>query len=204
MQQLLNRLEGKEPSLTSAWSLYHRTAEHQASGHTEGVQGNGLVSQRNLIAKPQDSSRAQIISHLRSSEDIHHLDKIEDSAAKYDITSDESLSEALASHCFIGSSFQTRTLDSGIGTFPPPDTAGCVLGKSFPRTKLGQQEPPTAVRGMTRGMGNITRKARTLERELQSPGHAHRGQDTQPAPDIHHVPRERVHELTASDRSDLS
>ncbi|NWH69171.1 NCK5L protein, partial [Geococcyx californianus] len=61
----------------------------------------------------------------------------------------------------------TRTLDSGIGTFPPPDYGG-VPTKSTPKPR-GRPEPlagavPTRPPAVTK----VPRKARTLEREVPS------------------------------------
>ncbi|NWR25742.1 NCK5L protein, partial [Emberiza fucata] len=58
----------------------------------------------------------------------------------------------------------TRTLDSGIGTFPPPDYGG-VPAKSTPKPR-GRPEPlPGAVPA---AVTKVPRKARTLEREVPS------------------------------------
>lgn len=61
----------------------------------------------------------------------------------------------------------TRTLDSGIGTFPPPDYGG-VPTKSTPKPR-GRPEPlPGAVPGRPAALTKVPRKARTLEREVPS------------------------------------
>lgn len=61
----------------------------------------------------------------------------------------------------------TRTLDSGIGTFPPPDYGG-VPAKSTPKPR-GRPEPlPGAVPGRPAALTKVPRKARTLEREVPS------------------------------------
>uniref|UniRef100_A0A674GR95 NCK associated protein 5 like n=1 Tax=Taeniopygia guttata TaxID=59729 RepID=A0A674GR95_TAEGU len=58
----------------------------------------------------------------------------------------------------------TRTLDSGIGTFPPPDYGG-VPAKNTPKPR-GRPEPlPGAVPA---AVTKVPRKARTLEREVPS------------------------------------
>ncbi|NXE70632.1 NCK5L protein, partial [Calcarius ornatus] len=58
----------------------------------------------------------------------------------------------------------TRTLDSGIGTFPPPDYGG-IPAKSTPKPR-GRPEPlPGAVPA---AVTKVPRKARTLEREVPS------------------------------------
>ncbi|NXJ71156.1 NCK5L protein, partial [Rostratula benghalensis] len=61
----------------------------------------------------------------------------------------------------------TRTLDSGIGTFPPPDYGG-VPAKSTPKPR-GRPEPlPGAVPARPPALTKVPRKARTLEREVPS------------------------------------
>ncbi|XP_010564871.1 PREDICTED: nck-associated protein 5-like [Haliaeetus leucocephalus] len=61
----------------------------------------------------------------------------------------------------------TRTLDSGIGTFPPPDYGG-VPAKSTPKPR-GRPEPlPGAVPARPPAITKVPRKARTLEREVTS------------------------------------
>ncbi|NXX16873.1 NCK5L protein, partial [Podargus strigoides] len=61
----------------------------------------------------------------------------------------------------------TRTLDSGIGTFPPPDYGG-VPTKSTPKPR-GRPEPlPGAVPARPPAVTKVPRKARTLEREVPS------------------------------------
>ncbi|XP_072351096.1 uncharacterized protein, partial [Scyliorhinus torazame] len=104
MQQLLNRVEGKHSWLTSELNkatLYQSRAEQQSSGQAADAWSNGLVRREHLGAKTSDASKGPVVSHLRCSEDIHQLEKVEDASAKYDITSDESLTEILATQSFI-------------------------------------------------------------------------------------------------------
>ncbi|NWU86844.1 NCK5L protein, partial [Onychorhynchus coronatus] len=58
----------------------------------------------------------------------------------------------------------TRTLDSGIGTFPPPDYGG-VPAKSTPKPRGRPEALPGAVPAAAT---KVPRKARTLEREVPS------------------------------------
>ncbi|NXE31060.1 NCK5L protein, partial [Ardeotis kori] len=61
----------------------------------------------------------------------------------------------------------TRTLDSGIGTFPPPDYGG-VPAKSTPKPR-GRPEPLRgAAPARPPAITKVPRKARTLEREVPS------------------------------------
>uniref|UniRef100_A0A8C4SD75 NCK associated protein 5 like n=1 Tax=Erpetoichthys calabaricus TaxID=27687 RepID=A0A8C4SD75_ERPCA len=85
---------------------------------------------------------------------------------KDDVTSEESLGETVHSQHFTGSS--TRTLDSGIGTFPLPDYASSPSGKGIPKSKP-HCEPESSGSPAKHGPGTkMPRKARTLERELSS------------------------------------
>uniref|UniRef100_A0A670KCK7 NCK associated protein 5 like n=1 Tax=Podarcis muralis TaxID=64176 RepID=A0A670KCK7_PODMU len=64
----------------------------------------------------------------------------------------------------------TRTLDSGIGTFPPPDYCIGMPCKSVPKPRP-RPDPPSAGPFPARGPPPVTRvprKARTLEREVPS------------------------------------
>jgi hypothetical protein len=62
----------------------------------------------------------------------------------------------------------TRTLDSGIGTFPPPDHGSSgTPSKNLPKTKPPRLEPPPGV-PPTRppALTKVPRRAHTLEREV--------------------------------------
>ncbi|NXW39315.1 NCK5L protein, partial [Phaetusa simplex] len=61
----------------------------------------------------------------------------------------------------------TRTLDSGIGTFPPPDYGG-VPAKSTPKPRGRPEALPGAVLARPPAVTKVPRKARTLEREVPS------------------------------------
>ncbi|NXX48376.1 NCK5L protein, partial [Tricholaema leucomelas] len=61
----------------------------------------------------------------------------------------------------------TRTLDSGIGTFPPPDYGG-VPAKSTPKPRGRPELLPGAVPARPSVITKVPRKARTLEREVPS------------------------------------
>lgn len=69
--------------------------------------------------------------------------------------------------CPTACSSLTRTLDSGIGTFPPPDYGG-VPTKGAPKPRGIAAPPPSAPPAPPPPPPNtkVPRKARTLEREL--------------------------------------
>lgn len=62
----------------------------------------------------------------------------------------------------------TRTLDSGIGTFPPPDhSSSGTPSKNLPKTKpLRLDPPPGAPPARPPGLTKVPRRAHTLEREV--------------------------------------
>lgn len=61
----------------------------------------------------------------------------------------------------------TRTLDSGIGTFPPPDYGG-VPAKSTPKPRGRPEALPDLAPARPPPSTKVPRKARTLEREVPS------------------------------------
>ncbi|XP_030822868.1 nck-associated protein 5-like [Camarhynchus parvulus] len=147
MQQLLDRVDGKDVP-------YETRLEHKRE----------LCELRRV---PPDAKEPRlcrpplngIVGHLREPSD-----KVPDVALRDELPSDESLSESGTGQHFAACGSLTRTLDSGIGTFPPPDYGG-VPAKSTPKPR-GRPEPlPGAVPA---AVTKVPRKARTLEREVPS------------------------------------
>ncbi|NWY49692.1 NCK5L protein, partial [Chionis minor] len=90
---------------------------------------------------------------------------VPDVGLRDELPSDESLSESGTSQHFAACGSLTRTLDSGIGTFPPPDYGGVPV-KSTPKPR-GRPEPlPGSVPARPPAVTKVPRKARTLEREV--------------------------------------
>ncbi|XP_005741088.1 nck-associated protein 5-like isoform X2 [Pundamilia nyererei] len=112
MQQLLNRVDGKEMI---------------------------SVPQRRLsfdckTSKPVFTQQSDIISHTISHDD---MEKGSERIGK--ITSDENLADSVHSQHFAGSGASTYTLDSGIGTFPLPDCSSGVAARGLSKTKGGAE-----------------------------------------------------------------
>ncbi|XP_077427782.1 nck-associated protein 5-like [Vanacampus margaritifer] len=114
MQQLLNRVDGKE--------------------------GTG-VPQRRLSFDCKTSSRAAfaqqsdvVIGHAGDGDSVekasHRLGKI---------TSDDNLADSVHAQHFAGSGASTYTLDSGIGTFPLPDCGGGAAGRGLSKSRAEQR-----------------------------------------------------------------
>ncbi|XP_029450478.1 nck-associated protein 5-like isoform X2 [Rhinatrema bivittatum] len=151
MQQLLNRVDGKEIS-----------SEGRPEPRNE---------QRDLQKTAQDSKstktcltpRNGIMSHLQSCEENPEQNK--DVVMRGEVPSDENLVESVTSQHFPACGSLTRTLDSGMGTFPPPDYCGGTPSKNAPKLKP-RVEPPSAEKLPV--LPKAPWKARTLEREVPS------------------------------------
>ncbi|XP_064899777.1 nck-associated protein 5-like isoform X2 [Columba livia] len=150
MQQLLDRVDGKDVP-------YESRLEHKRE----------LCDLRRVPPDAKDPRlcrppRNGIVGHLREPPN-----KVPDVGLRDELPSDESLSESGMSQHFAACGSLTRTLDSGIGTFPPPDYGG-VPAKSAPKPR-GRPEPlPGTVPAPPPRITKVPRKARTLEREVPS------------------------------------
>ncbi|XP_037832939.1 nck-associated protein 5-like isoform X2 [Kryptolebias marmoratus] len=116
MQQLLNRVDGKEMI---------------------------SVPQRRLsfdckTSKPVFAQQSSVISHTTSNED---MEKASDRIST--ITSDENLADSVHAQHFAGSGASTYTLDSGIGTFPLPDCSSGATGRGPSKTRAGAEHHST-------------------------------------------------------------
>ncbi|KAM4610922.1 nck-associated protein 5-like isoform 1-T2 [Polymixia lowei] len=112
MQQLLNRVDGKEMI---------------------------SVPQRRLsfdckTSRPVFSQQSDVISHTTSRDD---MEKGSDGISN--VTSDENLADSVHSQHFAGSGASTYTLDSGIGTFPLPDCSSGAAGRSLSKARAGAE-----------------------------------------------------------------
>ncbi|KAH1176176.1 hypothetical protein KIL84_020910 [Mauremys mutica] len=148
MQQLLNRVDGKE-AYESRLEQKRELRDFQRVSHD--------AKDPRLFRPPRNG----IVGHLRSCEETP--EKGPDSKLREEIPSDDSLAESVNSQHFTACGSLTRTLDSGIGTFPPPDYCSGAPSKNLPKLK------PSLAPGQPPGGSRVPRKARTLEREVPSP-----------------------------------
>ncbi|XP_048346398.1 nck-associated protein 5-like [Sphaerodactylus townsendi] len=156
MQQLLNRVDGKEAPFEG-----HLEQKNELQGLQRGLHG----AKDPRLARPP---RNGIIGHRHACPEAPP--KLQDAILPEEMPSDDSLSESVTSQHFAVCSSLTRTLDSGIGTFPPPDYCSGMPCKSVPklRPRLNPQPAgPFPVRGPPPAT-KVPRKARTLEREVPS------------------------------------
>lgn len=112
MQQLLNRVDGKE-----VISLPQRRLSFDCK-----------------TSKPMFTQQTSVISHTTSHDD---MEKGSDRISK--ITSDENLADSVHSQLFAGSGASTYTLDSGIGTFPLPDCSSGAAGRGPSKARSGAE-----------------------------------------------------------------
>ncbi|XP_067385654.1 nck-associated protein 5-like [Emydura macquarii macquarii] len=147
MQQLLNRVDGKEVSYESRMEQKRELRDFQRVSHD--------AKDPRLLRPPRNG----IMGHLRSCEEAP--EKSPDANLREEIPSDDSLAESVTSQHFTACGSLTRTLDSGIGTFPPPDYCSGAPSKNLPKL-------PSLAPGRPPGLPRVPRKARTLEREVPS------------------------------------
>ncbi|NIG58296.1 nck-associated protein 5-like isoform 1 [Pontoporia blainvillei] len=85
-----------------------------------------------------------------------------------EMPSEDSLAEPVPTSHFTACGSLTRTLDSGIGTFPPPDHGSSgTPSKNLPKTKPPRLEPPAGVPpARPPPLTKVPRRAHTLEREV--------------------------------------
>ncbi|XP_024906079.1 nck-associated protein 5-like isoform X2 [Pteropus alecto] len=85
-----------------------------------------------------------------------------------EMPSEDSLAEPVPTSHFTACSSLTRTLDSGIGTFPPPDHGSSgTPSKNPPKTKSPRLDPPPGVPPVRPPpLTKVPRRAHTLEREV--------------------------------------
>ncbi|KAM6106322.1 LOW QUALITY PROTEIN: nck-associated protein 5-like [Pterocles gutturalis] len=150
MQQLLDRVDGKDVP-------YESRLEHKRE----------LGDLRRVPPDAKDprlcrSPRNGLVGHLREPPD-----KVPAVGLRDELPSDESLPELGPSQHFSACGSLTRTLDSGIGTFPPPDYGG-VPTKSTPKPRARPEALAGAVPPRPPPGTKVPRKARTLEREVPS------------------------------------
>ncbi|XP_007894376.2 nck-associated protein 5 [Callorhinchus milii] len=92
---------------------------------------------------------------------------------------EETSPESTCQDNLIGSSCQMRTLDSGIGTFPLPDSTNRPSGRHVPKSTSSLECELSSSPGEAPHPTNIFQKAKTLEREVPSSGEgSHPGPDT--------------------------
>lgn len=155
MQQLLNRVDDKEACHDSRMTPRNDFKEFQRLS-LENKQSRSFKTPQNM-----GSGHPQAIE---DNVEKHNVDLI----SKEDMTSDESLADSVTSQPFAACGSLTRTLDSGIGTFPLPDYSNSTAGKNIPKLKSKLEQPPVASSGKTSVTTKVPRKARTLEREVSN------------------------------------
>uniref|UniRef100_A0A3P9KAT6 NCK-associated protein 5-like n=1 Tax=Oryzias latipes TaxID=8090 RepID=A0A3P9KAT6_ORYLA len=116
MQQLLNRVDGKE-----VISMPQRRLSFDCK-----------------TSKAVFTQQSDVISHTSSHDD---MEKGSERIGK--LTSDENLADSVHSQHFAGSGASTYTLDSGIGTFPLPDCSSSGTGRGLSKARGGAEHHST-------------------------------------------------------------
>uniref|UniRef100_H3BI44 NCK associated protein 5 like n=1 Tax=Latimeria chalumnae TaxID=7897 RepID=H3BI44_LATCH len=160
MQQLLNRVDDKGAVYESRTGEKSHPRSFQKASHESKSATAPLSAQRSTCPR-------QTIKDLQDTEKVKKTIAA-DLVNKDDITSDESLADSVTSQPFAGCGSLTRTLDSGIGTFPPPDYPSSPTGISIPKLKSKFEQPACLPPGKSLSVTRVPCKARTLERDMPS------------------------------------
>lgn len=154
MQQLLNRVDGKELPPKSwrepkaDYSDFQPLSSDPKSPWPACGPRNGLVGPLQGCGKPGKPNS--------------------EPGRREDVPSEDSLADPVPTSHFTACGSLTRTLDSGIGTFPPPDHGGSgTPSKNLPKSKPPRLDPPPGVPpGRPPPITKVPRRAHTLEREV--------------------------------------
>ncbi|XP_053411369.1 nck-associated protein 5-like isoform X3 [Nycticebus coucang] len=155
MQQLLNRVDGKElPSKSwrepkPEYGDFQPVSTDPKSSWPACGPRNGLVGPLQGCGKPPGKPSIE-------------------PGRREEMPSEDSLAEPVPASHFTACGSLTRTLDSGIGTFPPPDHGSSgTPSKNPPKTKPPRLEPPPGVPpAQPPPLTKVPRRAHTLEREV--------------------------------------
>ncbi|XP_053564027.1 nck-associated protein 5-like isoform X2 [Bombina bombina] len=150
MQQLLNRVDGKEAPLDGRLEVKTPLREYPR------------LSPENKDARPFRTPRNGMVTH------VQHCEQKSLEQNREVLPPDERLSESVTPQHFAACDSLTRTLDSGIGTFPPPDYCGGTPSKSAPKLKPRLESPSVLPVGKFSAFPKVPRRARTLERDMRS------------------------------------
>ncbi|XP_055483196.1 nck-associated protein 5-like [Psammomys obesus] len=155
MQQLLNRVDGKELAPKSwreprpEYGDFQPVSADPKSPWPACGPRNGLVGPLQGCGKPSGKPSSE-------------------PGRREEMPSEDSLAEPVSTAHFTACGSLTRTLDSGIGTFPPPDHGSSgAPSKNLPKTKsLRLEPPPGAPPARPAALTKVPRRAHTLEREV--------------------------------------
>ncbi|MEE6471249.1 hypothetical protein FKM82_009224 [Ascaphus truei] len=151
MQQLLNRVDGKDPPLEVHLEMQTPLRDFPR------------LSPENKDARPFRSPRNGIVTQ--------HVQRCEQKTLEQNrevvLPPAERMSESVTSQHFAACDSLTRTLDSGIGTFPPPDYCGGTPSKSVAKLKPRLESPSVLPVGRFSAFPKLPRRARTLERDMR-------------------------------------
>uniref|UniRef100_A0A8C5P5D7 NCK-associated protein 5-like n=1 Tax=Jaculus jaculus TaxID=51337 RepID=A0A8C5P5D7_JACJA len=155
MQQLLNRVDGKDLPPKSwrgpkpEYGDFQPISTDPKNPWPACGPRNGLVDPLQGCGKPPGKPNSE-------------------PGRREEMPSEDSLAEPVSNSHFTACGSLTRTLDSGIGTFPPPDhSSSGTPSKNLPKIKSPRLEPPPGVPpARPPALTKVPRRAHTLEREV--------------------------------------
>ncbi|KAI1237356.1 hypothetical protein IHE44_0014621, partial [Lamprotornis superbus] len=164
MRELLNRVDKKAAQQTESGSnnVSYRSVS-KGSSQGSSLHGNSISSQGNHRKNSNTKADMEMQNQTLAKVVTENLQEEEEDT----MTRTTCQSHVIALSCALESCCQMRTLDSGIGTFPLPDSGTRSTGRHVPKQEpaletgvfaASEQVPPAAP----------SVKAKTLEREVPS------------------------------------
>lgn len=155
MQQLLNRVDGKELPPKSWREAKPEYGDFQPVSSDPKSPWPACGPRNGLVGPPQGCRKPP---GKPSSEP----------GRQEEMPLEDNLAEPVPTSHFTACGSLTRTLDSGIGTFPPPDHGSSgTPSKNLPKAKPPRLEPPPGLPpARPPALTKVPRRAHTLEREV--------------------------------------
>nr|XP_006003089.1 PREDICTED: nck-associated protein 5 isoform X1 [Latimeria chalumnae] len=159
MKELLNRVDKKTAQQTESGSN-HVSYRNVSKGSS---QGSTLPS--NSINNQGDHKKN---TTMKAGMEIQHEMLTKEISVKVAANETEHSSEVACQDHVLVSSCQMRTLDSGIGTFPLPDSTHRATGRHLPKPEHGLETQVFTSQEQELLPSGVLPKAKTLEREVPS------------------------------------
>ncbi|EHB00523.1 hypothetical protein GW7_14444 [Heterocephalus glaber] len=176
MQQLLNRVDGKELPPKSWREAKPEYGDFQPVSSDPKSPWPACGPRNGLVGPPQgcrkSPGKGTVVGALEgwkwTSRSSVPTQPSSEPGRQEEMPLEDSLAEPVPTSHFTACGSLTRTLDSGIGTFPPPDHGSSgTPSKNLPKAKPPRLEPPPGLPpARPPALTKVPRRAHTLEREV--------------------------------------
>ncbi|XP_067843362.1 nck-associated protein 5-like isoform X2 [Heptranchias perlo] len=160
MQELLHRVDKKAAHQKENGSN-HVSCRNMSKGNSHG----SAFPSNSISVQANHGKNYKMKPATEIQNEIHILSATEKKNVNPDNVK-EAITESTCQDQIIGSSCQMRTLDSGIGTFPLPDSTNRATGRHVPKTTSCLECELSSSLEESPHLTNVSQKAKTLEREV--------------------------------------